>query len=263
MDDNNKKQMSKWLLIAMIAVLFFYYKYISKNFVYNHNVLIYDDAYKTISGNDDRFLDKLNKINLQARNTTSITSYKSKMKSSLINKCSLYHRRIINKIIEKIKKINVVSSWTNNEKFQDISWNIIITKNQLYEYGLPHTRYNKKFGYSIIIPLTAIKDNFKFQQTLLHEQLHIYQKLYIDDTNNYINKYYMVVEDFDTSLLRANPDTDFSTYKNNKNEILCSCYTNNKPKKIIDVKYEPINKSKYEHPYEFMVYNLVNKLLKN
>ena len=48
-------------------------------------------------------------------------------------------------------------------------------------------------------------------------------------------------------------------YKNNKDEIMMTEYMNN-PNSIMDIKTIPINNSKYEHPFEYMAYNITSKI---
>ena len=58
---------------------------------------------------------------------------------------------------------------------------------------------------------------------------------------------------------RSNPDMDEWIYKNNKDEIMIAEYNYN-PTSIMDVIIKPVNNSKYEHPFEYMAYNITNNI---
>ena len=67
-----------------------------------------------------------------------------------------------------------------------IPWYICCTQGLSYENGVPHTR-----GNYIIISKEHIKnkDVNELANTLVHEKVHVYQKLYPDDVSKYLEKY--------------------------------------------------------------------------
>lgn len=225
---------------------------------YNHKII--NDGYKVIASNDDKFYDKLNKINLTARNVKTIEDYKKKIKRTCID-VNANKRMVIHNAIKHIKTLDIDASWIDNKKFHDMPWNIIITKDYSYEGGLPHTRSNNTHGQVIIIPYHLLLHDKELINTLFHEQLHVYQKTYTKQLDKYIYKHYDEVTNIDTSLMRANPDTDNKIYQTKAGKTYCCEYNNKNPKSLFDVTFKPINKSKFEHPYEKMVYDLVKQTI--
>lgn len=244
--------MKEILLFSIVVFLlsFFY-------MCYNHTILNIDDAATLLTSNDDGFFNKLNKINLYARKCTSIDEYKEKIKKSIIYYGWIYgmKRYILARCIYEINNLVINEPWISAKKFKNIPWKIIITNNRTYEYGLPHTRFD-----TIIIPdnMITVNNARRLCDTLFHEKLHVYQKMYPDQINKHVLKEYKIVT-IDQSLNRANPDTDNKIYKHiNTNTIYQCNFISSKPNNIIDVVYtrdEPM----FEHPYEKMVYDLVQK----
>jgi hypothetical protein len=98
----------------------------------------------------------------------------------------------------------------------------------------------------------------------MHEQLHVYQKLYPKKFDLYLQKNNFVksIKYIDSVIpYRSNPDTDHWIYSNN-NQNYFSEYIGSNPKSIFDVKFSPLNNYKYEHPREKAVYELLEKLFK-
>jgi len=129
----------------------------------------------------------------------------------------------------------------------------------LYENSYAHTRLD-----TIIIPKNQIRLTEQFKNTLLHEKLHVYQKLYPNDFQIYLdnNNFIKLIQYNDQNnkyKCRANPDTDDWIYI--KDDIIYKSEYKTNIKSISDVIYTPINDSKYEHPREKAVYDLLDKIL--
>ena len=143
----------------------------------------------------------------------------------------------------------------DGKKCAKLKWNIGIITGVKYEGGLPHTRKD-----IIIIPVDILNSNL--YKTLIHEKIHVYQKKYIDDISLYLNENgytkYKEKKHFDN--IRSNPDLDDYIYKNKNGQIMITIYKNTSPNSIQDTLTMPINNSTYEHPLEFMAYNLTNKI---
>jgi hypothetical protein len=99
----------------------------------------------------------------------------------------------------------------------------------------------------------------KLTDTLIHEKVHIYQKIYKDDVEKYLNEYnFKILKKRDESdNIRSNPDLNNFIYKDNNNNIYKATYENN-PKSIEDIVYSPINNQSYEHPFEKMAIFIEN-----
>ena len=93
--------------------------------------------------------------------------------------------------------------------------------------------------------------------------LYIYQKIYTNDLEKYLSKNgftkYLLKNNFND--IRANPDLDNWVYKNKNNEIMIAKYFDD-CKTLFDINIYPINKYIYEHPFEFMAYDLQDKIMK-
>ena len=100
-------------------------------------------------------------------------------------------------------------------------------------------------------------------KTLVHEQVHIYQKMYPNELNYYLKKknFKRLKKKTKYENIRANPDLDNYIYKDANNEIYRASYNEN-PKSIEDITYYPFNQQFYEHPNERMAIEF-EKILDN
>lgn len=216
-----------------------------------------------LSSKDDNFIDRLDKINLKARGVKSIEEYTfliSDCATNLNDKQKAYLYDAINFInnynLEEIECINA-------EKFKSIEWKIAVIKNDgKYEKSLPHTRYNVDNGYVVIIPENLIGKTSSMINTLMHEQMHIYQKMYKTNFEQFLeeNGWEKMTDISDFTKLRTNPDTDGTLwiYENISHEPFLCSYNSDNPDDIMDVIYEPINSAMYEHPNEYYAYKNSN-----
>jgi hypothetical protein len=209
----------------------------------------------------DNYYKNFSELDLKARKVNNIKEYYENIKKSCID-IDNNNMNILNYCIyianNKLKKYKCIGF--DGVKCADLEWNIGLVKDKLYEEGYPHTRHNV-----IIIPLNLLKNKSQLINTLIHEKIHVYQKIYPEDINKYLkdngfSKYKLRSElNNAQSNLRSNPDMDQWIYKNDKDEIMMTEYNNN-PNSIMDVKTVPINNTKYEHPFEYMAYNITNKI---
>ena len=100
-------------------------------------------------------------------------------------------------------------------------------------------------------------------ETLIHEKIHVYQKMYPDITNNIIKKlnFKLVGKRKYSDMIRVNPDTDDNIYSYNNN-IMKAQYTSINPTSIADIKYNISQEQSYEHPYEWMAIDIAKKIVK-
>jgi hypothetical protein len=250
-------------LILLILLLIFLYKssytyFEDFNTDYNIIFLTKEETSQIITSNSDNYFEKFNNYDLIARNVNSLDEYLEKISDVPYNFTSKQKEIITNCIIKinsnLINKIN--ESWIENNKLLYIPWKIGVIKTLNYEYGLPHTRNDV-----IIIPVNIIEFTDSFANTLLHEKLHVYQKMYPDDFDIYLkennfNKHQLYIN---TNInYRSNPDVDDWIYEKD-GKIYVSEYKQ-KPKTILDVNFYPKNSYKYEHPREKSVYDLLDKI---
>lgn len=240
-----------YIFIAII-ILIFYKLFICEKFD-NNIYLTKLELEKTLINNKDKYYDTFNTNDFKVRNINNIEDYYNIIKESCINISDQNAKLIDNAILisnEKIKKINLPGF--SGKKAAGIQWTIGIIKNKKYEYGLPHTRNN-----IIIIPESIIKNESVLIRVLIHEKIHIYQKLFPLDTEDWLKSYgfekYRIKNKQDN--IRANPDVNNYIYKDNEGKVLEAKY-NEEPFTINDVKYYPTNNYYFEHPYEYMAYTL-------
>lgn len=222
-----------------------------------------NNAYKFIVSDPENYIKRFSNLDFKARNIKSREEYNS----LFLNQVYIPNLEQIKLFKLAIKKIYLLlnelksTEWVDINKFRNIQWKFIIHKSDLIDNGLPHTRYD-----TIVINDKIIDSTDTFVKILLHEQLHVYQKLYfVEFEEEYIkkNNFYRVskykVNKNDN--YRTNPDTDEWIYGLN-GEIYMSEYISKNPTTILDVIFRPINKPKYEHPREKAVYDLIEKLFK-
>lgn len=242
------------ILILIFIICLFYY---NKDFFTNNTYLNKQELYDFLISNSDNYYNRFNKYDLKVRNIACIEDYNLKINNAVteINyNNKIFIDIIINKINKKFKEINIIG--LDSEKASLIPWYIGFINGHDYEYGLPHTRNN-----IIIIPIHLLNDQYLLKRVLFHEKIHIYQKLYPEDIEKYlINKgYKKYLHRNNFNNIRANPDINEWTYTDSNNNLLIAQYIDN-PNIIHDVIYHPINKDNYEHPYEFMAYELENSV---
>lgn len=217
---------------------------------FNTNDIVFLTDPECLLTNSDNFFTKLNRINLYARNCSSIQEYKERIKQgiyipNIINKFRIrYHISMIKK---KIKKME--STWVNINKFMSLPWRIVIFDTN-YEARLPHTRLNV-----IALPKDILQSD-RLAEVLLHEQLHVYQKAFPNEFNKFINLNFYTVGT-QSPLWRVNPDTNDIVYKNKNNKILSCRFNSSKPINLYDVYYS-LGSPRTEHPYELVVYDFVD-----
>ena len=242
-------------ILIFFLLLFLYLLYTKKqNKNNNNNNNIYLSKYELetiLIKNKDKYYDTFNKNDFKVRNITTIFEYYDKIKNACCD-INIDQQQILNNSINKInnKLINYKSIGLCGNKMNKIQWIIGIVSNKYYEEGFPHTRNN-----IIIIPLFLLNNINLLTQILLHEKVHIYQKLFPKDIEEFINhnKYTKYCLKSEIENIRANPDLDKWIYKDENNNLITAIYKDN-PTSINDVVYSTL----YEHPYEQMAYEIQN-----
>jgi hypothetical protein len=242
---------------------------------YNFKLVTKEDFTERISLSD--FFSSLNSLDVIARSTSNnvVTSgehYKNIYIASYEDFTDV-EKNILNKVVEEANKH--LSKYQN---LQQLEWKF--TKvNEKIENGLPHTMSDM-----IVLNTKVLKQTEKeLVKTIIHEKIHVYQRLNTASCNKWINQTGFVLlsqSDFSTldkdvlDMRRSNPDLNRNTYYHAKNRlVLKQLYNNTTPYSILDSKaygisqtggYTPIPltnellglpKGVYcqlEHPYEIM-----------
>jgi len=200
-----------------------------------------DNFYKYFFSND-----------YKVRNINNISEYNNRIISSVVN----LNQDEKNKVIQCCNDIEDKKySWFDNVKFNNIKWKIGTVSGTLYENGLPHTRNDVIIISKEYINKSSIKE---LTRTLLHEKVHIYQKLYPEDVDNFLDSYKfrkLKLRDAQDNT-RANPDIDQWIYVdgNNNNTVYKAEYNPN-PISLHDTK---LSSQLYEHPFEKMAIEISN-----
>jgi hypothetical protein len=190
---------------------------------------------------NDNYYSTFSIYDLRARNVTSIDEYKQKSCKAIKELKQNYRKKIENytRIIDYLLK-DISLPWFNGKKAAKIPWKIGYIYNYNCEGGLAHTR-----GDIIMITRNSLSQLF---ETLIHEKVHVYQKMYKKDTMKYLDLcgYKKLRKRKDTDRIRANPDIDEWIYKKGNRSYKC-VYLSEYPLSITDVKGVD-----YEHPFELM-----------
>ncbi len=240
-------------LTILLILIFYIYNINQECFSNNYKILNKDELENILIKDKDNYYKTFNNKDYKVRNIKTIEDYYIKIKNSCIN-INIEQKKdlikSINKANNKLKKIKI--DGFDGNKCANIIWNVGFIDGNEYEYGLPHTRNN-----IIILPINILSSFNRLTKTLIHEKIHVYQKMYPDDINKYLDKngYIKYKNRNEFNNLRANPDLDNYIYMNSNKQIMKAEYIDN-PYTINDVIIEPINNYKYEHPLEYMAYNI-------
>jgi len=198
-----------------------------------------DNFYKYFFSND-----------YKVRNINNISEYNNHIILSVVN----LNQDEKNKVIQCCNDIEDKKySWFDNVKFNNIKWKIGTVSGTLYENGLPHTRNDVIIISKEYINKSSIKE---LTRTLLHEKVHIYQKLYPEDVHKFLDSYKFrklkIRDELDNT--RANPDVDQWIYVDGNNMVYKAEYIHN-PRFLQDTK---LHNQLYEHPFEKMAIEISN-----
>lgn len=255
------------LIILLILLLFLMIeKYlIQKELFTNDNIIFYKkkNLFDILKKDKDKYFQSFFETDLKVRKVSNKNQYLKVLENSLcdpdektINKIKNYIVLIKSKINKYINNNGNYYNDINLKKFNSIQWKIGFVCDSKYENGLPHTRND-----IIILNKNKINLNHDLKniKTIIHEKIHVYQKLFSEDVKIYLtNKKYTKLKKitkFDN--IRANPDLDNYIYRDNDFNIYKAIYNKN-ASSIEDITYYPYNSQLYEHPYEKMAIEFEN-----
>lgn len=171
-------------------------------------------------------------------------SFSLSEKAKCLYTCTLADRWIRN----KMKQYTGI----NNQKLANLPWKLSLTRGRVNEEGLPHTRKDVIFLSDDTLSLS----NKELTRTLIHEKIHVYERLFPQDMELWMNasgyKRYKRLSEH--QLARSNPDVDGWTYINPQGLETVVFYRSEKPKGIDDVIYPGAQHPNTEHPYETLAY---------
>jgi hypothetical protein len=203
----------------------------------------------------DNYYDSFSDLDLKARNVKSLDEYLRKIRSVCFygddGVDGADKNKIIRRCITRASKDMVgKKKWIDMNKLLTLPWKIAVTSGgSTYEYGFPHTR-----GDVIVVNEKDVKDDDEFVDTLLHEQMHVYQKMYPEDFQKYLDS-----EGFVRYCRRnliqnvaANPDADAWVYMKD-GEVFVGQYSGRNIN-YRSVTFKPVNHPRFDCPQEYAIY---------
>lgn len=240
------------ILIGLVGILIFY-KYQSSSQVY---ILSSSETANFLRSDPDRYVQSLSSADLHARGVRTQQEYLITSVNSAVDASEKEREIIISAVatVDKFLRTNPQLP-ISAKALLHLPWKIAITQGKRYESGYPHTRKDV-----IFLDKTTIS-NPEFVATLLHEKVHVYQRTYPNELQDWLtaNGYKRTVKRSSIPLARANPDLDEWIYIDpaTKKEMV-ALYNSPQPQSISDIK---LSNYAFEHPYELMAYQIAE--LKN
>lgn len=159
-----------------------------------------------------------------------------------------------------IAKIKLDGCPDFSKNLMRIPWIFASTSGSTYEDGLPHTRLNVIFLSSVAL-LRIIGDETELVRTLIHEKIHIQQRLHPLETLSLLKHrgYIQWKERNGVPRIRANPDLDNWIYIHpSTRKPMAAYYASDTPSSISDITLTSLD---YEHPYEAIAYEVTERAL--
>ena len=244
------------MIIIYILLLILLILFLQQKSVDSIHFLDKEQLFDLLKNDNDNYYKTFSKNDYKTRNINNINEYINLIKESTTDFTHLEKDKLI-RCIEKVNIYfdNIKYEWFDGNKANAILWKIGCVKGKLYENGLPHTRID-----TIILSKEHLNtyDN-KLIKLLIHEKIHVYQKMYPNDVQLYIklNGFIPIKKRDMNDNIRANPDLNNWIYKDKEFNIYKAEYKKD-PKTIRDVIYYPSDSQLYEHPYETMAITIEN-----
>ena len=211
---------------------------------FNDHVVFYprDELSYLISKDYDGYIQSLNTLDLNERECNSHADYMLLYSNNIIE----FTTRDKNKITSYTQDADMFfstlkSPFIDNEIISSIPW-IFGRTTTLVEKGNPHTR-----GDVILIPEDSLnRSRYEIIRTLIHEKIHIYQRLYADIFVNALRENNFIRIGKQTSAEKSsNPDCDGCIYLHPDGYIMKGSLGEKTDMDIL-----------FEHPNELIAYNI-------
>ena len=259
------------MFLLLLSIIFAYFFYL---FFWGSELLEIEGAPITILSNTevidllvynprDNYYDSLSVLDLKARGVSAaerpLDAYLRKIETLLTTE-PIDSSENKKKIIECIDSMELLRSvdtgdlydWVDKERWCALPWKIAIVPGG-FEYGFPHTR-----GDVIVIPGVLCEEvaSQRLANTLLHERLHVYQKMYPDDFQKYLDSQGFVryCRRKDIQNVAANPDADEWVYMKD-GEVFVGQYASSDPVGAKSIVYKPVNSPRYDCPQEYCIHH--------
>ena len=198
--------------------------------------------------NESYYFNRMSKYDLLARNVSSIDSYKKLYLDSIIE----FTEEEKNILEEQTHKIDQVKFAV----LRSIPWKFCKVKTDI-EQGWPHTLAN------VIVLNSKVfeQSSMELFKTLVHEKVHVYQRLFPLETHVLITEYweFRVLDTLSNTLkIRNNPDINNFVYGSSTKKPFYRAYSTENPGSLQDTHL--VNSTTTEHPYELMAHLIPNVL---
>lgn len=226
------------------------------------NIIFVSKEYINQIIDESNYFNRMNNIDLLVRDVNSTSSYKKLYKEGITN-FTKDEKNILNTLCNSIDE-----SIKNTKKLVNFKWKFAKLSSTI-ENGWPHTLGD------VIILSSDFFNSSNQKITLLHEKIHIYQRIYPIETNKLFIEWNFkpAIKLESIQLSRNNPDINDFVYKKSVGDtdnIIVQLYNSKNPTSIADSKpyiyddnenptpitQEELNISKiasqYEHPNEIM-----------
>ena len=214
-----------------------------------------EDGETMLKTDPDSYFENLTKLDLEAMKFVDFDEAINKISESCINFTMdqkillLKSTNIGDNFLRKLKISN--NKTVDFKKLAELEWRFILTEGDINEAGMPHTKGDVIYLSTSIFNLNN-KDLIK---TLIHEKIHVYERLYPRDIQKWILDNGFNIHRRQSGIInaRSNPDVDGWTYINPNGKESVVLY-NIKPSDIMDAIYPVDNDPSSEHPYEMFAY---------
>lgn len=194
----------------------------------NHNVYFPNKKYVTNIINLSPYFDNLSKEDMMARHRND-NNYRKYFLDNVKELTDIEKNKIISIIYEiekKLMKMNVFNN-VNMNNYINIDWKIIKVSNNV-ENSFPHTH-----GDIIVLPEWIFESSILFN-TLIHEKMHIYQRLYEKDHDKLLKTmgFDKIDKNIKLHLKQSNPDVNHQYSYGNTHTY--KKYKSKEPKNLMD-----------------------------
>ena len=244
-------------IILLLVILYLITKRLIKEPFANSIYLSKDETATFLIRDEDEYISSMTVPDLYARKVKSHAEYREKLSATSID-FTEPEKIILDECIDSANIFfkNLKSPYIDNVLMDKIYWKFALTNHKDYEEGFPHTRREIIF----ITPSLLEMSKEVITTTIIHEKVHVYQRMYPELFRNVLKtEGYIVLRERKTEpLVRANPDLDEYIYLSPKAEEMIFRYKTDKPTSINDTQYSTIS----EHPYEEIAYKIAEEYAK-
>lgn len=244
-------------MILLILTLVSFYLF----FRFKIHVLCKKDAEHVLQQNADSYYETFTDVDLQLRGVANIEEYRHRIKDCCVEATVGDTFRIGWAVVRAcftLCRARMKTDWFDSIKCAFSPWTIgIVDDTGSYEDGIPHTR-----GEVIFITRETLRRP-DITNTMMHEKIHTYQKTYPASVENYLRRFHFTPDinrreniSLNGEYVRANSDTNEVIYADKNKVLLKAVYLPN-AETIRDVQFTPCNSQYCEHPYERMVYDIM------